>query len=157
MQGIFISPDPCHQLPSNVTKWYQSNLLLDYYCRIAVNGRCQLWKRQSTALAQGDASAKFNTFSSHIPTSWQGFTNVSTGFAGLRFAKFSQNPSTKPIIPTNFLQFRLIWAYLAHFLWNKLKRKSLKLPCFTTPAVIAITFLFSNDWWEVICTPLSVT
>jgi len=34
---------------------------------------------------------------------------VSTGFAGSKFAKLSQKPSTKPIIATNSPQSRLIW------------------------------------------------
>jgi len=111
-------------------QYYQlvSSLPSNYYCLTAIHGCFQFWKRQSTALAQGDAFAKFNGFLSNTFTSKHGFTCFN------RFCRFatpnsSVNPRQTLILPLILPTFGSFGLYVAHF-------------------------LFSDDWWKVICTPL---
>jgi len=70
--------------------------------------------QQSTAFAQGDASAELNQCSSNIPTSRD--LPVSPGFTDLECAKFSQNPRQNLFVPPIPPNFGSLGLYFAHFL-----------------------------------------
>jgi hypothetical protein len=74
--------------------------------------------QQSTAFAQGDASAELNQCSSNIPTSRD--LPVSPGFTDLECAKFSQNPRQNLFVPPIPPNFGSLGLYFAHFLWNEI-------------------------------------
>ena len=85
---------------------------------------------------------------------------VSKGFGGLRF-EFRQNFDWPLVKTYHCHQLSLILAHLGLFCPISTKRdekQNAHMSLFHDPnsilAVIAVTLPFTNDWWQVICTPL---
>lgn len=86
------------------TKWFTIKLSLSN-CHTWL---CQFWKRQSTSLAHGDASAKLSKLLSNVPIANQGFTELNNFCRSRICQSRKKTPSITPGTAINPPQFWLI-------------------------------------------------